>query len=358
MVGKDDVHSLADLKNAADPIVEIQALRSERKKLRAEMRRMQKEYGNLQTYFTDLKEAVEGLVIPPQIPQFKPGKSKKVTHPCTAVLHLTDWHYGAVQEAEEVEFANAFSPEILEARITNLVFDFLKWVEVQRNGYHIPNLTVIVTGDLISGDIHRELQVTNAFPTPVQATKVGFFLGQVLCMLSPHFEAVQVEFAVPDNHARLTKKPQAKQQGLNTHNYVTGFVTDLVVKEQENITFSMHIAHTKAVTVCNRQYLITHGHGVMGWAGFPYYGIERKVAKEALARLHEPEYNRFHKVIMGHWHAPLWHPWYWIGGSASGTDAYDHKQGRRSPPIQTAWLIHPEKNEFNRMEFDLHEEEE
>jgi len=56
---------------------------------------------------------------------------------------------------------------------------------------------------------------------------------------------------------------------------------------------------------------------------------------------------------MGHFHAPLAHPWYWIGGSASGTDAYDHQNGRRAKPIQVAWIVHPKRGEFNRTEFEL-----
>ena len=51
---------------------------------------------------------------------------------------------------------------------------------------------------------------------------------------------------------------------------------------------------------------------------------------------------------MGHWHAPLEHPHYWIGGSVSGTDAYDHKNGRHADPQQVSWFVHPKWGEFDR----------
>lgn len=354
---KKDIRSLGDIRQDADPDVEIHALRRKEKELKAEIKKMQADYGDLRGYFRDINEAAKDLIITPTPKIYKPPREKKsVSSPCPAVLHWTDWHYGAVQDSDELEGMGSFSPEQLEARILNLNEDFLNWVEVLRNGYLIDELVILDTGDMISGDIHRELSVTNAFPTPVQAFRCGVFKASAIAELAPLFRSVRVEFVVDDNHGRLTAKPQAKQAGMNSHNYVVGHVAKLLCKNLANVEFNIHISHNKAVTVANRQYLITHGHDVMGWAGFPYYGIERKVAREALGRMWEPDFNKFHLCIMGHWHAPLTHPYYWIGGSASGTDAYDRKQGRRSPPKQTAWLVHPRKKEFNYIPFDLRDE--
>lgn len=352
----DDLFELEDLKNMADPDVEIHALRRERSQLKAELRRMQAEYGNLKGYFNDLNEALQevGGILRPLRLQYKPGTTAKSKTPVTAVLHWTDWHYGACQDPDEIESVNSFSPEILEAYIMNLCDDFMRWVELHRNSYRIDELVILDTGDNISGDIHDELRITNAFPSPVQAFKCGMLKGQAIAALAPYFKKVRIEFIVEDNHGRLTKKPQAKQAGLNNHNYTVGHVGRLSLRDHKNVEFNIYEMYTKSVTVAGRQYLLTHGHGVSGWAGFPYYGIDRKVSKEALVRLHEPDANKFHRVVMGHWHAPLKHPHYWIGSSASGTDAFDHKQGRRSTPMQCAWVVHPKHREFDTIDFDLH----
>ena len=79
------------------------------------------------------------------------------------------------------------------------------------------------------------------------------------------------------------------------------------------------------------------------------------LAREALKRMNAADVRKFHKVVLGHWHAPLAHPWYWIGGSCSGTDAFDHGQGRHAEPQQVTWLIHPRHGEFARTEWTLHE---
>ena len=75
---------------------------------------------------------------------------------------------------------------------------------------------------------------------------------------------------------------------------------------------------------------------------------QRKAAREALKRMNGPDMTRFDKIIMGHWHAPLEHPYYWIGGSVSGTDAHDHQNGRQAEPQQVAWMVHPKWGEFDR----------
>jgi len=353
----DQIIDINELKHDAETNVEVLALKRTIIGLQTELKTLQADYGDLKGYFRDLDAVALSLKIPSVPNIYKPTeKDILVKTPCVVVLHWTDWHYGAVQEADEIEQSNQFSPEILKQRIRNLCDDFIRWVAALRKSYIIEECIVLDTGDNISGDIHHELQVTNAFPTPVQAFECGILKGEALAMLSPHFKKLRMEFIVPDNHSRLTKKPQSKQQGLNSHNYVVGHVGKLVSSNQSNLEFNIHLPHVKVVEVSTRKYLITHGHGVQSWMGIPYYGIERKIAKEAMGRLIGPDENRFHKVIQGHYHAPLTHPYFWIGGSASGTDAFDHKCGRRSIPIQCAWVVHPVHAEFNRTDFLLRED--
>jgi len=173
-------------------------------------------------------------------------------------------------------------------------------------------------------------------------------------LLSPHFDRVVIDAILCDNHGRLTKKLQHKQGGYNTANYPLAIITELMLRDHSNVEVNIYPREQQVVSVKGRNYLICHGHQIRGWAGFPYYGIERKVGKEAAKRMDSDV--PFHLMVLGHFHAPLAHPWYWIGGSASGTDAYDHSAGRHSPPIQSAWFVHPKHGEFDRTEWVLHED--
>jgi hypothetical protein len=228
----------------------------------------------------------------------------------------------------------------------------MDWVELHRTVYSIPEARFLVTGDLISGDI-QDLRVTNAFPAPRQAVEAGEILAHQAAIIAPHFERVIVDIITLDNHGRMTRKPQSKEGGINNWMYVVGHIAKILLSAHKNVTVNIWAQPEKVVIVNGRNYLLCHGHEVSGWMGFPYYGIERKAAREAIKRMNGPDFTRFHRIIMGHWHAPLTHPHFWIGGSVSGTDAYDHQAGRQADPQQVSWMVHPQWGEFDRTEWQL-----
>lgn len=347
--------SVSEVKSRVDPPNELRDLRTENAGLRRKVSGLKQEVGHLDNYFQDIKESLQAAG-PVKIVPYTPAKSVKVGSPCTLVAHFTDWHYGARQESDEIEGMGEFNVAHCSNRVLNLAHDILDWVQVHRHGYEVPKAAVIVTGDLISGDIHDELRITNELPSPAQAVGAARLLANVVGVLAANFPEVVVHFIVADNHSRLTKKPIAKEEGLNSHNYVVGEMAKAYLTNQKNVAFNVYPRFQQIIEVERQRYLIMHGHGVMGWMGFPYYGIERRIAREAIVRMNQPDFRKFHKVIMGHWHTPMEHPQYWIGGSVSGTDAYDRKNGRVSKPTQTAWFVHPKHGEFDRTVFDLRDD--
>lgn len=332
------------------PPAEMMALRAENDELHRQIKDYKREHGRLEDMIHQVVAAAPRA--PAVTVKYAPQKGV-VGSPCDVVLHISDIHFGAVQESDEIEGFGEFSPNVALARLTNFGRDVLDWVGIKRCGYLIKRCHVLMTGDYVSGDIHEELRITNAYPAPVQAVECGRALSGMLMMLAPHFEVVSVHMTTDDNHGRMTRKPQAKEGGLNNWGYVVARWVEAQVSNQRNITVNVIPRPWDSVECNGRRYLLTHGHRVMGWAGFPYYGIERLVSREAMKRMNAAEVRKFHKVVMGHWHAPLAHPWYWIGGSVGGTDAFDHGQGRYCEPKQVSWMIHPGHGEFDRTEWLL-----
>lgn len=342
-----------DLRNQNSEIVEeLNRQLADKDRIIKEYR---KEHGKLQVFFDRVISKVKPIKpFSPVTIDRPPGK------PVTAVMHITDSHMGAVQEPSEIEGFNEFSPEICDARNMDFAQRFIKWVDVQRKGYNINECTVLITGDLISGDIHDELRITNAFPVPEQIVRASQSHAKQLAAVAPYFDKITVHFITEDNHSRLTKKPQAKEAGKNNYNYVIAELIKSYISEHKNIEYNVYPMLEKVVQVNNRNYLITHGHSIRGWMGVPWYGVERKVGKEAQSRLNiimgdkeKAETIGFDKYIFGHFHTPFDAELYACGGSVSGTDAYDHQAGRYSKPSQSAWLVHPDKGEFNRINFKL-----
>ena len=314
-----------------------------------------KEHGKLEVFFERVIAAIQ-----PVEPQKREKTKSGIGSPVVPVAHITDTHMGAQQDPYEIEGFNAFSPAIAFERGMMFAEKFVDWVEMHRATYNIQEAAVLMTGDLISGDIHEELKITNAFPSPVQVVEAARLHAQQLSYMAKFFDRVTVHFIAEDNHARLTKKPQAKEAGKNSLNYLVGVLLEAYLKEHSNIDMNIYPMLEKVVDVNARKYLICHGHNVRGWMGVPWYGIERKVGKEAQARLQliMKEVERahdigFHKYIFGHFHTPFDSPLYSCGGSLSGTDAYDHQAGRYGDPVQSAWMVHPKHGEFNRINFML-----
>lgn len=316
-----------------------------------------KEHGKIEILRDQIIAAINPVLPCPII--YK-EKSKTKGSPITAVMQISDAHMGSVQLADEIEDFNEFNPEICERRQMDYAARFLDWVNMHRSSYTVNDCAVIVTGDLISGDIHEELKITNAFPSPVQVVKAAEVLTKQIAVLAPNFSKVTVHFLVEDNHARLTKKPQMKEAGYNSLNYLVGEIARIYLEKHSNVEFNIYPQFEKVIHVSTRQYLICHGHKILQNMGVPWYSIERKVGKESSSRmqiimedLSRAKQVGFHKYVFGHWHTPFDSVLYACCGSVSGTDAYDHSFGRFSKPSQSAWMVHPRHGEFNRINFTL-----
>jgi len=343
-------------------------LREQQSELAGELRRQiadkeavldgyKKEHGKLEDFFAKVTAQILPVLPLPSV--YEKG-SGKVGSPCAAVMRISDGHMGAIQLPDEIEGFGEYNPELCRSRQVDYAQRFCKWVDVNREAYQIDEVAVIVTGDLISGDIHEELRVTNAFPTPVQCVRAAEVLTEQIRLVASDFDKVVVHFLVEDNHARLTKIPQAKEAGYNSLNYVVGKLAEVYVSNLTNVEFNIYPQFEKVVSVLNRNYLIAHGHGVRGWMGVPWYGIERHLGKESKNRLNiimnditKAKEVGFHKYVFGHFHTYFETDFYSCCPSVSGTDAYDHQNGRHGNPGQSAWLVHPKYAEFNWINFKL-----
>ena len=336
------VETESDILNEYDPNEQVKHLREQIAALERERDEAKLATGEA----LEIAESIRGAIAVASPVSFKYVSGGTSASPSTHVLHLTDLHYGAIVNAEEVDGFGEYSPSIAERRIKQLTQSILDKTAAQRHAYNVPNMHIIGTADYISGDIHPELQVSNAFPSPVQAVRCGYLLGGMLMAMAPHFEHVTFDALTLDNHGRLTTKPQATQGGMNNWSYIVAEIVKQHVAAQENVTVNVHAKPSALVAIGPERYLAMHGHQIRGWAGKPYYGFDRRAAMEAVKRMGVPE-HAFTKLLLGHFHhgfnADVW----MLGGSLSGTDAFDHSCGRFGKPHQTAWFVHETHGEYD-----------
>jgi len=331
-----------------NPSIETISLRAEVDRLKLDIKQIKKIAGDTTRFYDRIIEATTPVSPLPQVYSTKVNKNKSVL---SALLHITDWHTDEIINPTEVDGFNAYNPDIQKQLLKVLLEKVIDYITLNRNLYVIDELVIVCTGDLISGDIHYELVATNADPVPVQVIHAAEHLAVLVGGLAPHFKKIRVEYIVPDNHSRRTQKFQFKQAAKNSDNYIVGYITKLFMSKHDNVEVNLHESLWKVVEVNGTQYLCSHGHTVRGWAGFPYYGIDRAVGKESKKRMNAPDNKKFDKILIGHYHAPCKMQDWIIGGSLSGTTEFDHGQGRHAQPMQTAWLVHKRYGEFNFTEF-------
>lgn len=332
----------------ADP--QIEHLRSENAELRAALKAHKKQEGEQAEFLSEILAELEVAEPPKMVYDKRAGEGKSSA---ALAAQISDLHIGQKTEPSEIEGFGEFSYEIAVRRMNLFSDKLIDFAYTHRNAYDIPELDIIGTGDYISGDIHPELLVTNEFPSPVQAVKAGYLIGEFLRKVSPHFPKVRVELVTIDNHGRLTRKPQKAQGGFNNFGYIAAHIAKEYVSLCKNVEVVIHPAVSAIIRVQNTKYLCGHGHGIIGQMGIPWYGIERKKGREALARFHMADDKKHDKMVLGHFHTAMNHPDWMMGGSLSGTDANDHDAGRHSDPCQTAWFVHPKHGEFSWTRFWL-----
>jgi hypothetical protein len=301
--------------------------------------------------------------IPPYFGQYEyvePAKGKKLI---IAALQLCDWQIGQTIKRRATGYFGHFNYNLAVARALYLTDEYIKWVKSQRNGYTINDGHVVVTGDMVNGMLKLSAAMSNEFPVPTQQVYAAALLAEVLNRIACHFSVLYVDYHVIDNHGRRTKKMQYTLGGENSDNYPVAELTKAYLGAVDNIKFNVHLEVQSRVEINGLPYLVEHGASVRSVLGYPWYGMGHKIGRESFKRMGmsmrkrlfdlDIEDSDFIKLIIGHYHAPLWHPQYLVGGSLPGTSEFDSAHGRHFPPCQTAFLVHPVDGEFNWIPFIL-----
>jgi hypothetical protein len=347
--------SVADINDALEDITPVtplvQKLRNDNKSLLKKISELELEAGANEDFLDEFRDSLRA--IKPLEPVRYVPKDRKVDHPMSAVVVFSDWHIGEVVRGAETEHFNVFNWDIAQKRTHYFGKVFTDAITVQQTTASIDELVVIVVGDMISGDLHHELVAHNEFPSPEQAIRAGCLLAKTIAEMAPHIKKVRVEFIVIDNHSRLTKKMQFKGGGENSYGNVVGFVAKERLREHKSVEFRLYKSIQEVVEIRGFRYLCGHGATIKGFAGIPWYGIDRKVAKEAKARRRMVNDKSFDKLILGHYHTPIKTPDFLMNGSLSGTTEYDHGEGRHANPCQVSFLVHPKIGEVQWNEFYL-----
>lgn len=274
---------------------------------------------------------------------FNVSKSTSKINAGTPLLFLSDWHWAEVVDPAQIEYLNEYNLDIAYKRSARVFNTSLDLLFNHMSGQTYDGVVIALGGDMLSGNIHEELQRTNEVPMADAVKTLAIELARGIREYAKHFKSVYVPCVV-GNHGRFDKKPTAKNKACDNFDYmVYGFV-EALVSDLKNVKIDISTASDIRFDIYDTKYLMTHGDQIKGGAGIG--GIWPSMMKaEQLKRKRSQLGGKtgFDYMLVGHFHTYGAVDNVIVNGSLKSTDEYSYNGNfGHQPPIQAMWITHPQ----------------
>lgn len=322
---------------AVDPAIE---LRSQVRTLETELRAARKESADIHAvkgWIGSLGEKVSDA----KPPTWLETKIRTPSSPGVPTLFLSDLHWGEVVHPRQINYVNQYNLAIAKQRMQYTVDTAVHLLRILDKGMDYPGIVVPLGGDMISGNIHDELQATNELNTmPTVLDLYGVLIG-VINQLADTFGKVYLP-CVSGNHGRDTKKIWSKDRNHTSFDWLLYQFLAKHFANDKRIQFAIPDGSDASYQVYGTRYLLTHGDqfrggdGIIGPLGPLTRGNQKKLARNTAIDM------AYDVMICGHWHQYIHLERLIVNGSMKGYDEYAY-QGNFGfePPRQGLWLTHP-----------------
>ena len=262
-------------------------------------------------YLSKQISEIQKIQFPIQKKSQKIKKSKK----SIAVL-FSDWHLGLCYD----DIFGRYNSDIAKDRIGQIL---RRIKSIQKNS-EADEIHIILLGDLISGNIHKSIQVTNR-ENVIEQIKQGMeLLVNIIYELIPHFRKIIVT-SCPGNHTRMDRKDDALNDE-RLDNLIVYFAQRMFENERR-VQFTKPVDPTiSTVDIRGKTYFVVHGD----------YDAYTQAAADRLANVMgtKPE-----GIFYGHMHTPAYDTKSEItlirGGCLCGSgDEYTTRKRLKGKPCQ------------------------
>lgn len=283
-------------------------------------------------------------MIPAVEPVFKPAPSAKEAGgtPHAFVLLWSDLHASERVFSDQMNGINEYDWSIMLERHHKIINAITSFKE--NRPYPVPTLHIVGLGDMVTGDIHDELRVTNEMTIMETALQLGMDGASFIESLIPLFENIIID-GVVGNHGRLQKKPPAKNQHDN-FDWMVYHLIKLRLAKYPSVEVRVPKSWITKIQVQDRWNLVaSHGDGIRStMVGVPWGGILRR-AKE-LERQFSPTMGTIDHFLFGHWHEAnvVANRRVIVNGSVKGVDEWVLKNfGAGADATQLLLTFHPRR---------------
>ncbi len=236
------------------------------------------------------------LALPP-VP-FIPFASKELSgQQEEAMLIISDAHVGEFVSKDETDGLCEYDFEI-HVRRFQYIADTIDRLNKHKIKVGLTKLTIAVLGDMCSGNIHEELEVSNEAHVVTQACMGGYVFSQFLRDMSTMFPEVEV-ICLSGNHGRIQKQKRFKQKNLDWDR-VYYEIAAAYSRDLSNVSFTMPRSTYWVGDINGHTFLLFHGDHIRSWGGIPFYGVLRTVTN--LKNQYAPHGRVIKYSVLGHFH--------------------------------------------------------
>lgn len=263
--------------------------------------------------------------------------------PGVPMLMLSDLHWGEVVFPAQIFNSNHYDLETARLRLRNVVEKAAGILHTYMAPNKFPGIVVVLGGDMVTGDIHDDLKVTNEKEIMPTVLDCADHLAAALRYLAEQFGSVHV-VGVPGNHGRNTIKPRSKFYAETNFDWLIYQLLERYLAD-EPITFNCPAARDVTFEVAGRRYRLTHGDQFRGGDGIigPLGPISRGDMRKRNAAMGMPGQPELYDTLLcGHFHRLIMLPKLIVNGSLKGYDEYAMQNNFEfDPPQQALWITHP-----------------
>ena len=299
-----------------------------------------------------IKRAIIGLkdaVAQQEPPDWMLKARGQSSAPGVPTLFLSDLHWGEVVKPSQIMNKNSYSLAIAHERMRHCVESAVHLLTILSPKRDYPGIVVPLGGDMVSGNIHEELQATNEINTMPTVVDLHGVLAKVITHLADTFGHVFLP-CVTGNHGRDTHKVWAKDRHHTSFDWLLYMFLAKHFEADKRVRFYIPDGPDALYKIYDHRYLLTHGDqfrggdGMIGALGPIIRGDHKKRSRNAQVGL---DYDT---MICGHWHQYMQLNRLIVNGSLKGYDEYAFSGNFPfEPPQQALWLTHPKYRITYRM---------
>lgn len=327
-------------------LTDEQALSAENKQHKYKISNLQKEVDALKDMLLDqekVKQFIMELKDHPVVPPAwtTPASKDKLSSNIPVTI-WSDFHWGEVVDPAQVFNVNQYNMKTARERLRTVVDKTISLCYDHMVSPSYPGIVLMLGGDMVSGDIHEELEITNEMPSgPVLIDLLENLIAGI-DKFADKFGKVWV-IGVAGNHGRTNKKPRFKNRQYTNYDWMIYQLLRNYFKKDDRIKFLIPNGADAQFSVYGTRFFLTHGDNLGTNGGDGIIGLLGPVMRGdfKIRNIQGAIGNPYDVMVIGHWHQYMALPKLIVNGSLKGYDEYANLKlrTRPEPPQQALFFV-------------------